>query len=41
MIGRTIEVLDGEGPEVLNRLRRAREAADQGAALAKKRAKFA
>ncbi|MFL6851653.1 MAG: hypothetical protein ACJ8EH_12465 [Sphingomicrobium sp.] len=40
MIGRTIQVMDDESPEDVERLHRARQAADKGIALAKKAAKF-
>ncbi len=40
MIARTIEAMDGQGPEDVEGLHRAKEAADKGAALAKKPAKF-
>jgi hypothetical protein len=40
MIGRTIEAFGGENREDMDRLHRAQQAADRGAALAKKPAKF-
>ena len=40
MIGRTIQVMEGESPQDVDRLHRARQAADKGIALAKKAAKF-
>ena len=40
VIDRTIQAMDGANPEDMERLRRARQAAERGAALAKKPAKF-
>ena len=40
MIARAVEAMNGENPEDMERLHRAKEAADKGAALAKKPAKF-
>lgn len=40
VIGRIIEAMDSESPEYMERLHRAKKAAEKGAALAKKPAKF-